>query len=59
MNEHVTPLGCTLNVYPAPEHLGPGVMLSLTMKQPGDGRYAEVYLDPESISFLRRVLWND
>jgi hypothetical protein len=41
-----TPLGCTVRLAPAPEHLGEGMMLYLTMEQEGDGRHAEVYLSP-------------
>ena len=44
--EWQTPLGCHVRVYPAPEHLGPGVLLELFMPQDGDLRRAEVYLDP-------------
>lgn len=43
----VTTLGCSVKATPAPEHLGPGVILSLAMHQEGDGRRAEVFLTPE------------
>jgi ABC-type uncharacterized transport system ATPase subunit len=48
----VTPLGCTVWVLHAPEHLGEGVLLTLSV----DTRYAEVYLDPESMRRLRAAL---
>jgi hypothetical protein len=34
----------------------PGVLLMLTMNQPGDGRHAEVYLDPGSMALLVTAL---
>lgn len=52
----VTALGCTITVGPAPEHLGPGRMLVASMRQPGDGRWFEVYLDPFSLRTLREAL---
>lgn len=51
-----TPLGCTVTVQPAPAWMVPGVLLMLTMKQPGDGRHAEVYLDPGSMALLVTAL---
>jgi hypothetical protein len=56
---YVTPLGCTLLVHEAPPHLGPGVLLILRMEQEGDGREAEVYLDPASQVWLKQALTRD
>ena len=47
---------CRVRVYDHPEiaaNLGEGLILALTMDDPGDGRHAEVYLDPEVIEQLR------
>lgn len=50
-----TETGCTIslarteNVYP---HLPPGWVLTLRMKQPGDGRYAEVVLTDNEANVL-------
>lgn len=53
----VTKTGCTVSVvHQGYEHLGTGVMLMLDMKQPGDGRHAEVYLDSEIVEWLRKNL---
>lgn len=50
---HDTVGNCRLRVWPAPEHLGEGAMLELSMAHlPGDDRRAEVYLDPESKAWL-------
>lgn len=49
---HVTERGCTLTVIPASEHLGDGVLLHMRMEQEGDGRFAEVYLNPADMQWL-------
>lgn len=48
----VTALGCTLSMSAPPDHLGPGAMLRLYMNQPGDNRFAEVYLNLDEIDSL-------
>jgi hypothetical protein len=55
----VSALGCTVRVLPTAElsfKPGPGVLMSLRMNQPGDGRYAEVYLNEENIGELITLL---
>lgn len=56
MTEIETPLGAVVRLIPAPEHLGDGVLLVLSMKDPQDRRTAEVYLDPDSMTALRQGL---
>lgn len=52
-----TSLGCTITIVPAPEYLGPGVlMIERVNDGPGLVRYTEVYLDPESMKKLSEVL---
>lgn len=55
-DEVLTPLGARVRVVPAPEHLGPGVLMELSMVDPTDSRRAEVYLDPDSKRQLREIL---
>lgn len=54
--QFITTLGCTVTVRDAPKSLGEGVLLSLAMKRPGDGRYAEVFLTMEESQRLRASL---
>ena len=54
--EHENSKGCTLSLGPGEEHLGKGVMLHLQMRQPGDGRRAEVWLDTETLAWLQDAL---
>ncbi|UQS95211.1 hypothetical protein Pam4_68 [Pseudanabaena phage Pam4] len=51
-----THTGARLHVYPAPEHLTPGVLLVLSMQDPSDPRTAEVILDPGAATRLRDAL---
>lgn len=55
MIEFTTPLGCHVTVVPADEHLGDGVILGYRMTPPDD-RWAEVFLDRESMDILRAAL---
>jgi hypothetical protein len=50
--DFTTHLGCRVRVVPAPEHLGIGVMLMLSV----DTRFAEVFLNPEAKRLLREGL---
>lgn len=52
----VTTTGCTIHVWDAPAHLGSGQVLHIRMDQPGDGRQAEVYLDPAALERLAVTL---
>ena len=52
MIDFQTPGKARVRVVPAPEHLGEGVLLALTMVSPEDPRRAEVYLDPSAMSIL-------
>jgi hypothetical protein len=55
----VSALGCTVRVLSTAElsfKPGPGVLMSLRMNQPGDGRYAEVYLNEKDIGELITLL---
>lgn len=56
MIDFATPGGARVRVVPAPEHLGEGVLLILTMVSPEDPRRAEVYLDPSAMSILGKGL---
>lgn len=56
MDSFLTPLGCTVTVYEAPEHLGEGVLLNLRMAGPLDNRRAEVFLDKDSMEKLKGLL---
>lgn len=51
-----TPLGAQIDIYDAPEHLGPGVLMRLSIADPLDHRNAEVYLDEASMSALAEEL---
>lgn len=44
----VTLLGCRVTTYPAPEHLGSGVMVELSMEDLEDHRRTEVRLSAEA-----------
>lgn len=63
-HEFVTALGCTICVADAAEaypmndqfKLDHGVILRLRMKQEGDGRHAEVYLNPRDMRLLAGIL---
>ena len=52
MIDFQTPGKARVRVVPAPEHLGEGVLLVLTMASPEDPRRAEVYLDPLAMKIL-------
>jgi len=56
MESFISPLGCIVSVFKAPEHLGEGVLLNLRMSGPLDNRMAEVFLDTDSIEALRENL---
>ena len=50
-----TPLGAQVRTDPGPDHFdgGKGVMLNLDMKDPGDLRHSEVYLNLDSARKVR------
>lgn len=52
----VTSLGCRVTTYPAPEHLGSGVMVELSMEDPEDHRRTEVRLSAEEAEMLAAAL---
>lgn len=55
-----TPLGAKVRVSPVGptthKHLGQGVFLELTMRDPKDTRRAEVFLDPDSAQRVAALL---
>lgn len=52
--EHTTVFGCTVSVrYARPD--GPA-KLAIDMRQPGDGRHAEVLLSPDDQAAIRELL---
>lgn len=53
--EHTTATGCTVSVHPVPGDLGL-TLLALDMRQPGDGRHAEVLLSPADRAAIRELL---
>lgn len=55
MSEFTTPLGCRVTVTEAHPSLGDGVILGYRMTPPDD-RWAEVFLDQESIDRLMQAL---
>lgn len=59
MREILTPLGARVQVVPAPEHLGPGVLLVLTMIDLADNRRAEVFLSPANQIDLASALTSE
>lgn len=52
MTEINTPLGAVVQVEAPPDHLGPGLMLVVSMKDTGDPRRCEVFLSTENVQNL-------
>lgn len=52
----ITPRGAKITILEAPEHLGPGVMLVMTMVDRFDRRRVEVFLDPDAQLDLAKEL---
>ena len=52
MIDFETPGGGRVRVVPAPEYLGKGVLLVLSMVSTEDTRRAEIYLSPDNIQEL-------
>lgn len=50
------PDGPEIVVWPALEHLGPGCMMRMVMREPGDGREAQAYLPIDSADHLAELL---
>ena len=48
-----TPGGGRLRLVEAPQHLGEGALLVLTMLSPNDPRRAEIYLSPENLEEIK------